>query len=250
MVKSGIGTNEFFDINKFPKGYGLIVMPISMSRIATGQSAEQCINWILDFGINKVIEPKIGLNFIYTDFLYFSSEEKASVLKKLFMSEVIKHKNGLQKLVSKNNQQLQIQQAFTFQNWNELYISTRDFNGDLIRIKKLFQNDDTFKKYLEEDILFYKRNKSDDQIDFFLEEHLVAYLLMYQQIRLRNEYILGREEWVLWMYPGVPSKGLVYLFQKNPFKLQTKNPYLGQYNLTNNKFYSFNNIDLEAWDYE
>lgn len=116
-----------------------------MSRIATGQLADRCMEWILDYGIKKINEPKIGVNFIYGDFLYLLTEEKASTIKELFMIEVIKHKNSLQKLLQKNKQSLQIQHAFTF---------------------------------------------------------------------------------------------------------KTDNPYLGQYNLENSKFYDFGRFDLETWDYE
>jgi hypothetical protein len=242
--------NEFFGINKFPKGWGIVVMPISMSRIATGQMADRCVEWILDFGIKKINEPKIGVNFVYGDFLYLLTEEKASTLKELFMIEVVKHKNSLQKLLQKNKQNLQIQHAFTYQNWNELYISTRDFDGDLRQFRKLYKEDELLQKYIEDDIEFYGREKTENQINFFLEEHLVAYLILFKQITLRNEYVLGREEWILWAYPGVPSKALVYIFQKNPFNLKTDNPYLGQYNLENSKFYDFSRFDLEAWNYE
>lgn len=242
--------NNFFGINKFPKGWGVVAMPISMSRIATGQSAQNCIDWILDFGVNKVTEPKIGLNFIYGDFLYLYSDERANVLKERFMIETIKHKNALYKLIQKNKKQLQIQHAFTFQNWNELYINTKDFDGNLRDIKKIFKEDALFQKYIDEDIRFYRRDKTENQINFFLEEHLATYLLLYKQIFLRNEYVLNREDWVLWVYPGVPSKALVYIFQLNPFGLKTDNPYLGQYNLENSKFYDFNNFDLDGWNYE
>lgn len=242
--------NEFFGINKFPKGWGMIAMPISMSRIATGQSADKCIEWILDFGIKKVTDPKIGLNVIYGDFLYLLSDEKACVLKERFMIEVIKHKNALQKLVQKSKQQLQIQHAFSYQNWNDLYINTKDFDGNLREIRKLFKEDQLFQKYINEDLAHYKREKNENNINFFLEEHVMTYLLQYQQIHLRNEYTLGREEWMLFVYPGVPTKALVYLFQKNPFNLETKNPYIGQYNLENSKFYDFSKFDLDTWNYE
>lgn len=247
---NNLPNNEFFGINKFPKGWGIVVIPISMSRIATGQLADRCVKWILDYGIKKINEPKIGINFVYGDFLYLLTEEKASTLKELFMIEVVKHKNSLQKLLQKNKQNLQIQHAFTYQNWNELYISTKDFDGDLRQFRKLYKEDELLQKYIEEDIEFYGREKTENQINFFLEEHLVAYLILFKQITLRNEYVLGREEWILWAYPGVPSKALVYLFQKNPFNLKTDNPYLGQYNLENSKFYDFSRFDLEAWNYE
>ena len=71
-----------------------------------------------------------------------------------------------------------------------------------------------------------------------------------EQLKLRNEYALGREDWVLWIYPGVPGKSLVYLCQKNPLGFETDNPYIGQYNLDNSKFYDFNKMDLETWDYK
>jgi hypothetical protein len=248
-MNNKMAKNQFFGINKFPKGWGIVMMPISMSRIATGQSAQKCIEWILDLGINKVNEPKIGLNLIYGDFLYLLSNEKASSLKELFMIEVIKHKNALQKLVLKNKQQLQIQQAFRYQNWNDIYLNSKDFDGDLRKIRSLYKTDTLLQKYIDEDIKFYKREKTEDQINFLLEENLATYLLLYKQINIMNEYVLGREEWILWAYPGVPGKALVYLFQKNPFNLKTDNPYLGQYNLENSKFYEFSNFDLDTWDY-
>jgi hypothetical protein len=241
--------NEFFGINKFPKGWGMIVMPISMARIATGQTAQKCIDWILDFGINKVVEPKIGLNFVYADFLYLYSDEKANILKERFMIEIIKHKNAMQNLIQKNKQSLQIQHAFSFQTWNDLYISTRDFDGDLRKVRQVYKDDPEFQKYVAEDVTHYKRGEDDNQINFFLEEYLAAYLLIHKQIHLRNEYTLNREEWLLWMYPGTPPKGLVYLCQKNPFNFTSDNPYLGQYNLENGKFYDFNRLDLQTWDY-
>jgi hypothetical protein len=244
-----INKNEFFGINKFPKGWGMIAMPISMARIATGQSAQKCIEWILDFGTRKVNEPKIGLNFIYGDFLYLLSDEKASTLKERFMIEVIKHKNALQNLIEKNKQSLQIQQAFTFQTWNDLYISTKDFDGNLRKLRRFYENDYQYQKYIDEDIAYYERTKDDNQINFFLEEHLATYLFLYKELNLKNEYTLGRQEWLLWMYPGVPPKGLVYLFQKNPFNFSSDNPYLGQYNLENRKFYDFSKFDLSTWDY-
>ena len=79
--------NQFFDINKFPKDEGMIVFPISMSRIGnSGQSAEtywKYINYINPSKVNKsTIESKYGIIFIYGDFLYFYSNEKANILKK------------------------------------------------------------------------------------------------------------------------------------------------------------------------
>ena len=241
--------NQFFGINKFPKGWGIIIMGISMSRIATGQSAQKCIEWVLSLN-EKIAEPKVGLNFVYGHFLYLYSDEKASDLKKLYMNEIIKHKNAMQKLIIKNPRNLQIRQAFTYQTWNDLYLNTKDFSGNLLALRKLYDEDKNFKKYIDEDITHYGREITENQIGFFVEEHLMMYLILYKQVTLRNEYVTGREEWIIEVYPGTPPKALIYLFQKNPFKFKTNNPYLGQYNLENSKFYDFSNIDLETWNYK
>ncbi len=217
--------NQFFGINKFPMDWGLIIMPISMSRIATGQSAQKCIEFVLSLN-EKIVEPKVGLNFVYSDFLYLSSDEKASDLKELFMIETIKHKNAMQKLIKKNPRNLQIQQAFTYQTWNDLYINTKDFDGNLRAIRKFYKEDAGFKKYIEEDIAHHGRKVTENQINFFIEEHLMMYLLLYKQVNLRNEFVTGREEWIIEVYPGMPPKALIYLFQKNPFRFETNNPFI------------------------
>ena len=165
------------------------------------------------------------------------------------MVEMIKHKNALQNLVQKNKDKLQIQHAFAFQTWGDLYIGTKNFDGNLRKLKQFYKDDSEYQKYIDEDARHYGREKTDNQVNFFLEEHLVAYLFLYKEFSLHNEYTLGREEWLLWMYPGTPPKGLVYLCQKNPFCLKTENPYLGQYNLENGKFYEFSKFDLDTWDY-
>lgn len=240
--------NEFFGINKFQRGWGMIVMPISMSRISTGQSPQKCMEWILDLNL-KIAEPKVGLNFVYGDFLYLHSDEKASELKDKFMVEVVKHKNAMQKLIQKNFFHVQIQHAFAYQVWNELYLSTKDFDGNFRAIKKLYQEDTMFQSYVDEDIKHYGREKTNNQINFFLEEHLMMYLILHKDVKLKNEFTLGREEWLLEVYPGTPPKALVYLFQKNPFNFESNNPYLGQYNSEDSKFYQYDQVDLETWDY-
>jgi hypothetical protein len=65
----------FYDINKLPKDYGILVFPISISRThaGTGQSAEECLKYIEYFSPKKISEPKVGLNIIYGDYLYMNS---------------------------------------------------------------------------------------------------------------------------------------------------------------------------------
>jgi hypothetical protein len=245
----------FYDINKLPKDYGILVFPISISRMEnnTGQSAEQCFQYVNHFSPKKVSEPKIGLNMIYGDGLYMHSGESAGTLKQKFMNLVLKHKNAFQKLIKKNFHDFQIQHAFSYEVWNQLYLSYEgDFDTEFKKFKKIYESDKLFQKYIQEDAEFVRRELDIHQLNFFLEEALILYLLSKKKISLPNEYIQGREKWVLWCYPGVPLKCVVYTYQKNFFNFDTpENPYQNHtYDLTAKKLINFLEIDLEKYNYK
>jgi hypothetical protein len=247
-------TTEFFDINKLPKEYGILVFPISISRTenGTGQDPQQCVDYVHHFSSNKVAEPKIGLNMIYGDFLYFHSKEEARVLKQKNMNLVLKHKNAFHNLVRKAWEQFQIQHAFSYEVWNQMYLSyDGDFDADFKMFKKIYAEDALFQKYVIEDIAHAKREVTEDQINFFLEEHLLFYLLTKKRIALPNEYIQGREQWILNCYPGVPLKGEIYTYQLDPFKLSVpENKYENcRYDLEAKKLVDMTKIDLEKYNY-
>ena len=242
------GKNEFFDIKPL-KDWGIIWFPISMSNITTKQSVKKCLKWIDFFG-EKIGEPKIGLNTVYTDFLYFNSNEKSSKLKEKFMFQIVAHKNGLKKEIYKRRKFLQIQHAFHIETWGNLYIGVKGDFGEYFRnLKKIYKKDKLMQKYIRQDCKFFNKKLTKYQIDFFLEENLMTYLVLSMQADFRNEYVQGREKWILLAYPGLPLKAQAYLFKLNPFKFKIKNPYFGVYNLLTRKLYDFNNIDLETWNY-
>jgi hypothetical protein len=242
--------NEFFDIKPL-KDWSILWFPISMSNISTKQKVTECMKWIDYFGDKKAGEPKLGLDIVYCDFLYLNSNLPSRKLKEKFMFQMVNHKGGLKKAIHRNRKNLQIQQAFHFETWGNLYLQVKgDFNEYFLRIKKLYARDKLFRKYVHEDARHYKRKLNKNELNFFLEEHLMAYLSLNKMVAFRNEYVQGREKNVLMCYPGVPPKAQIYLLQKNPFKFLTNNPFIGQYNLSNKKFYDAKNIDLRTWNYE
>lgn len=245
---------QFFDINKLPKTYGILVFPISISRTdnSTGQDPAQCLDYVKHFSPSKVIEPRLGLNVIYGDFLYLYSDQKASALKQRFMNLVLKHKNTFSKLVRKERERFQIQHAFSYEVWNQLYLSyDGDFDSGFRHFRKMYDCDPLFQKYVREDAAFAGREVTEDQVNFFLEEYLMLYLISKRKVSLPNEYILGREQWILWCYPGMPIKGQIYTYQKNFFRLEApENPYENHsYDLTSKKLVDNLKINLEGYNY-
>jgi hypothetical protein len=241
--------NKFFDINKLPLEKGLLLFGLSMNRLSNRQNPENCIQDIRHFHTSKVSKPLVGLNFIYTDFLYLYSDRPAPELKDSFMTQTITHKNGLQKLLDKNNLDFQIQHAFNYVVWSQLYVGTKDFNTLFGELKKIYAEDVLFQKYIKEDCEAYGREMGDNQVNFFLEEILMMYLLTKNRVKLPNDYIEGQQKWVLFCYPGKPLKSTVYMYQLNPFKLEWKdNPYQNShFDLEEKVLVDFNKVDLETY---
>ncbi len=237
--------NQFFDINKLPATWGILVFPISMSRIENSQSASSCFEYIKIFD-DKYKEPKVGAQFIYTEGLYMNFEERAYETKNKFAQRMVNHKQGLQKLIAKNFHHYQIANAFNFEAWFQMYLSHPDFFSVVAQAKMLYDTDTLFQKYVAEDSRVMERELTSQQLNFLIEEHVFSYLLLNRQLRLQNEYINGREEWLLLCYPGKPLLSEIYFYQKDILKINTDtNPYKGHYDLTQKRFYNFNEIDLE-----
>jgi len=248
--------NEFYDINKFPAKEGIIVFPISMSRIDNeSQSAKKYWEYIQHINPSKINKSnpnsKVGIVFIYGDFLYLLSNQKANILKKKFMNLIYHHHNSFQNLLKQDPHI--IQDAFSYKVWNQFYLDNDKFVYYLEKLKEIYKKDVKFQKYAKEDFdnLKSKKLKFDDlQLEFFLEEHLLCYLISKGQMKLENNFINNHEKWILIAYPGKPLKAHIYLHQLNPFKLENKeNKYEDSwYDLNEKKLYDFLKIDLENYD--
>lgn len=242
-------TNKFFDINKLPLEEGILVFPISMSRISNAQNSKKCWEYLKIFSPEKVVKPLIGLNFIYSDYLYFNSNEKASKLKEKFIQLMLNHKNEFLRILSKNP--MYISKAFSFTTWNQVVLECRNFTMYLGELKKIYQKDKEFKKYLKEDVKKSEMKFNANQLNFFLEEILLSYLIAKGKVRLHNDYVQDHQKWILWCYPGKPLKSQIYVFQKNFLKLKNpKNTYENtMYDLEEKKLYDFSGIRLSSLNF-
>jgi hypothetical protein len=114
--------NTFFDINKLPAKEGIILFPISMSRISNAQIAIKCFNH-LNHLAKKIAKKETGLNVIYGDYLYFNSDEKASKLKDKFISLIVSHKYNFINILRKNP--WYIKKSISFTTWNQQILQKR-----------------------------------------------------------------------------------------------------------------------------
>lgn len=236
---------EYFDINKFPQDWGMIVFPISMSRIGNAQSPTECIEWLRHF-LPKILLNRVGAHFIYSEGLYMNFEQDGFDTKNRFANTAVSHMGGVKNLLQKHNREFQIDTAASFESWFQMYLSHRDFFSCFTAVKKFYESDIEFQKYIAIDALANGKELTDAQLNFYLEEHTFSYLLINRQLRLQNDFVQDKQQWILEAYPGSPMLGRVYLFQKDPLSLNSdSNPYKGQYDLSTHKFIPYAKVDLE-----
>ena len=250
---------QFFDINKLKPWNGLLRFPISLSRIANAQSAKMYFEtYIPHISPSKILTPTIWANFCYSDMLYMYSDQPATTLKKKYMSEIYKHKNESKKYLGKPQVHLwktpkdasyYIPNSFSFDSWTSLYLWYEwDFPFILKRLYDIYQNDSVFQNYLEADCKDNDKLITNDQIMFFLEKHLMMYLISRMKTHLINLYV-PNYDWILQSYPGKPLRHQIYIFQQDFFGLGTsRNVYADSwYDLWQCILYDMSKIDLKTY---
>jgi hypothetical protein len=239
---------QLHDINKFPATWGLLLFPISMSRIDNSQGPQEYENYLKYF-TSKVQSPKVGIHFFYTEGLYMNFEEKAFETKNAFIQKMVNHKNGIKKILKKNYLEFQIEKAFTFQSWFQMCLSSNDFLSVLKLAKDFYKKDKCFQELVKKDADLIGKNLDEKQLQFFLEEFVFSYIAVYGRFEIENPYVEGKQEWELLAYPGKPFISQIYFIQKNIMKFKKKDrSYIGHYDLAENKYYDFLKIDIDNFE--
>ncbi len=93
-------------------------------------------------------------------------------------------------------------------------------------------------------------NPLSNLVKFFLEEILTQYLITKNKVYLPNDFVQNGQKWILMAYPGHPLKGVIYLYQLNPFDLHwDENPYENSfYDLEEKKLIEYERVDLETYN--
>lgn len=238
---------QLFDINKFPDTWGILFLPISMSRIDNSQSPMYYEEVLKELKI-KVQTPKVGIHFLYTEGLYMNFEERAYETKNAFIQKMVNHVNGVKRFVKKNFLEFQIEHAFTFQSWFQMCLGYNDILNIFKKAENLYHEDEEFRNLLVKDAETIGRNLDEKQLRFFLEEFVTSYLAVYKKLDVSNAYVGGKEEWVLLAYPGKPFLSQIYFVQKNIMGFEkTSKMYIGHYDLSNKKYYDFLKIDVDKF---
>lgn len=199
--------DTFFDVNRIP-GNGMLVFPLSMSRLFLGQDPKTLYE-SLCFLQNKMEEMTIDIAFIYTNGLYFNNSGDSSSLRKKTNAQMLTHKVELSKLIKKDNRFSP--SAIHFIPWDYLLLQAENYLSLHAILLKQLACDSFFKTLvtLETKSGF---NESLEKQSFLIEETLITYLIRNKLVKLPTT-LSDLHGWGLIVYQVRCLSTDVYLYQ-------------------------------------
>lgn len=223
-----------FDITRI-KDSGYLILPLSMSRLATGQSPEFCYEVLENF-LKKLETFSNDVVLLYTNGLYFNSEEISFENRKRTMGQALNHIYAFRNLIEKKKKF--IPGAIHYLPIDYVIFNSPCFKEFFSKLKKLETEDKTFHELLISDSK--DREYTEANANFLIEEIVVAHILRQKLVELPRTLVKS-DAWRLVAYPGEPLQSDIYQWQKNVLpKKDASNPYSGaQYNLATKQLVIF-----------
>ena len=206
-----------------------------MSRLANTQSPERCYE-ILDQFRAKLEYFSSDAVFLYTNGLYFNSDEISFENRKKTNQQIFNHVSALRNLIAKGR--AFIPNAVHYLPVDYVILNAPDFKAHYDTLKRKEVGDAGFRSALLSDMA--GREYIEPNINFLLEEIVVAHTLRQNCVDLPRT-LIRKEAWGLMAYPGEPLHSDIYQWKNDMLpKPEQKNPYAGaQYNLSVNHLVIF-----------
>ena len=229
-----------FDISRI-SGDGILILPVSMSRMAAGQSPEDCYE-ILSYFENKFETFNNDAILMYTNGLYFNAEDISFEKRTKTNAQILDHSSKMRSLIEKNRKF--IPKAIHFMPIDYVILNSGKYQEMFNLLKKLEKEDSTYRDLLKVDL--NGREYTEANINFFLEETVVTHLITEQFVDLPTT-LAKQDEWRLICYPGSTIKSQVYVYQQNILEKNKSctNEYRGSmYNFQDKVLEVFSDIQL------
>ncbi len=214
-----------FDINRI-QGDGYLILPLSMSRLAKSQTPEFCYEILRTF-LQKVETFSNDVIFLYTNGLYFNSDEVSFENRKKTNAQIFNHTSALRNLIQKGREF--IPGAIHYLPVDYVILNAPEFRVHYDALNKLEAEDTGFKEALAADS--EGREYTEANTNFLIEEIAIVHTLRQKLIELPRTLVRA-DTWRLVAYPGAPLVSDIYQWKKKLLPQGSDNPYGGaQYNL-------------------
>lgn len=225
-----------FDIHRI-EGDGYLLLPLSMSRLAKGQTPELCYE-VLETFRQKLETFSNDAVFLYTNGLYFNSEEISFENRKKTNQQIFNHVSALRNLIAKERDF--IPGAVHYLPIDYVILNAPEFKQHYDILKKLESDDPAFRDVLMLDS--EGGEYSEAHMNFLIEEIVVAHVLRQKLVDLPRTLVKS-DAWRLVAYPGKPLASDIYQWKKKVLPQKSDNPYGGaQYNLETKQLIIFDEV--------
>jgi hypothetical protein len=228
-----------FDINKI-QGDGYLIIPLSMSRLASGQNPAWCYE-VLRMMREKLETFSNDVVFLYTNGLYFNSMDISFENRKRTNQQVINHNAELRNLIEKGKDF--IPGAVHYLPIDYIILNTPVFREFFQKLKQREQDDGIFQKMIKKDM--GEREYNEANINFLLEEITVAHIIRERLVDLPRT-LVKTDAWRLIGYAGKYLYADAYQSQQKILpQIENSNPFAGgQYDFDQKKFFVFSEEEV------
>jgi len=224
-----------YDINLIKWDWYLI-LPISMSRIANSQNPDFCYE-VIEYFLNKLESFGNDVVILYTNWLYFNSQDITFELRKKTNQQILDHRNKLFGMIEKNKKF--IPKAFHFLPIDYVILNSKYFLDFFNILKKLEQKDELFRSFIQKDM--WDRLYNEANVNFIIEEVVVSHIIRQRMVEFPRT-LVKNDEWRLIVYPWSYISSDVYQRQNNIL------PKLDKINVFNASHYDFSQKKLYIYD--
>lgn len=234
-------TSKVFDISRV-RDYGQLVLPLSMAKTHSSQSPQKIYDFLVEFG-DKVKDAQIDVYLIYTNGLYFNSEEDALELRKKSSSKISHHAQEFKNILAKKREF--IPNAFHFLAWDSLILNAPMYNDFISILYKAYKEKSELYDAVNFDIKNMQRPVTEGNVSFVLEELAVTHIIRQKFVNLPTCLSRDSEAWRLISYPGQTLASDVVLYQKD---ILPKNNEKRFENIFHSSFYDWKNQKILNFD--
>jgi|HubBroStandDraft_6_1064221.scaffolds.fasta_scaffold409475_2 hypothetical protein len=197
---------DFHDLNRVAPN-GSLVLPLSLAKLH-GHQSPTAIYDFLKFFSDKIRSISVDVILLYTNGLYFNSDEISLALRISTTNQMVRHRQELVCMIEERREFTP--QAFHFLPWDYVILNSDRFADCFHRLERAYESDLGFRSSIDTDLAV--RGPSCANVRFVLEELAVTHLIRQRFVSLPTT-LSSSSGWRLIAYAGPHLDSDVYIYK-------------------------------------
>lgn len=230
---------QFYDIKRISEN-GTLVLPLSQSKLHGQQSPEAIYTFLKRFS-EKIHTLSVDVVILYTNSLYFNSDEVSYELRTKTTNQMVRHRMELSKMVREKREF--VPQAIQFLPWDYVILNSDRYFEFLSLLNRAYDLDPWFKQAIEKDLR--DRGNTEANVRFVIEELVVTHLIRQNYISFPRT-LSTEMGWKLIAYPGDYLQSDLYAYEKGLLPINVLNPNKKEYSRSLYNYSANHLVDLKT----